>query len=177
MGYSFRLTVTLFTPHSPSKHEIVFTMSDVLSGNYDPTQISLMNERCILLNDKDEVIGYDSKKNCHLVENIEKGLLHRAFSVFIFNDKNELLLQQRASEKITFPDYWTNTCCSHPLYFENADGTAAADQPELEEEKALGVRRAARRKLFHELGIAESDIDIEKFTFLTRIHYMAASDS
>jgi isopentenyl-diphosphate Delta-isomerase len=48
--------------------------------------------------------------------NIRKGMLHRAFSVFIFNSKGELLLQQRASEKITFPDYWTNTCCSHPLY-------------------------------------------------------------
>jgi isopentenyl-diphosphate delta-isomerase len=48
--------------------------------------------------------------------NINKGMLHRAFSVFLFNSKGELLLQQRASEKITFPDYWTNTCCSHPLY-------------------------------------------------------------
>jgi isopentenyl-diphosphate delta-isomerase len=44
--------------------------------------------------------------------------LHRAFSVFLFNEKNELLLQQRAKEKITFPLYWTNTCCSHPLYNE-----------------------------------------------------------
>lgn len=52
----------------------------------------------------------------HLMTNIRKGMLHRAFSVFIFNTKGELLLQQRASEKITFPDYWTNTCCSHPLY-------------------------------------------------------------
>lgn len=46
---------------------------------------------------------------------ISKGLLHRAFSVFLFNDKHELLLQQRADEKITFPEYFTNTCCSHPL--------------------------------------------------------------
>lgn len=47
--------------------------------------------------------------------NIDTGLLHRAFSVFLFNSENKLLLQQRATEKITFPDMWTNTCCSHPL--------------------------------------------------------------
>lgn len=49
------------------------------------------------------------------MENIDKGLLHRAFSVFLFDSQNRLLLQQRATEKITFPDMWTNTCCSHPL--------------------------------------------------------------
>ena len=43
-------------------------------------------------------------------------MLHRAFSVFLFDDRNKLLLQQRASSKITFPSLWTNTCCSHPLY-------------------------------------------------------------
>lgn len=49
------------------------------------------------------------------MSNIETGLLHRAFSVFLFNSEKKLLLQQRATEKITFPDMWTNTCCSHPL--------------------------------------------------------------
>lgn len=50
------------------------------------------------------------------MSNIESTkLLHRAFSVFLFDDQNRLLLQQRATEKITFPDMWTNTCCSHPL--------------------------------------------------------------
>jgi isopentenyl-diphosphate delta-isomerase type 1 len=44
--------------------------------------------------------------------NINRGLLHRAFSVFLFDSQNRLLLQQRAAEKITFPDLWTNTCCS-----------------------------------------------------------------
>jgi len=50
------------------------------------------------------------------MENINKGLLHRAFSVFLFNEENELLLQQRAASKITFPMMWTNTCCSHMLH-------------------------------------------------------------
>jgi isopentenyl-diphosphate delta-isomerase len=54
----------------------------------------------------------------HLTENIQKGMLHRAFSVFLFNKDGELLLQQRAAEKITFPSMWTNTCCSHPLYLD-----------------------------------------------------------
>lgn len=44
-----------------------------------------------------------------------RGILHRAFSVFLFDSQGRLLLQQRAASKITFPDVWTNTCCSHPL--------------------------------------------------------------
>lgn len=51
---------------------------------------------------------------------INNGLLHRAFSVFLFRPSDgRLLLQKRASEKITFPDQWTNTCCSHPLYIQS----------------------------------------------------------
>lgn len=50
------------------------------------------------------------------MSNINKGLLHRAFSAFIFRPSDgRLLLQKRADEKITFPGMWTNTCCSHPL--------------------------------------------------------------
>jgi isopentenyl-diphosphate delta-isomerase len=101
--------------------------------------------------------------------NINKGLLHRAFSVFLFNDKNELLLQQRASEKITFPDMWTNTCCSHPLHVSNETGSNLPDA-------ILGVKHAAQRKLDHELGIKKEQVPLEKFHFLTRIHYKAPSD-
>jgi len=101
--------------------------------------------------------------------NIDKGLLHRAFSVFLFNDKNELLLQQRATEKITFPDMWTNTCCSHPLSVSGETGSTLPDAIE-------GAKRAAQRKLDHELGIKKEQVPIEKFRFLTRIHYKAPSD-
>jgi isopentenyl-diphosphate delta-isomerase type 1 len=52
----------------------------------------------------------------HLNTRINEGLLHRAFSVFLFNSEGKLLLQKRSDKKITFPDCWTNTCCSHPLY-------------------------------------------------------------
>jgi len=103
------------------------------------------------------------------MENINKGLLHRAFSVFLFNTKNELLLQQRASEKITFPDMWTNTCCSHPL---GVPGETGADL----DTAVMGVKRAAQRKLLQELGIKAEQVPLEKFHFLTRIHYVAPSD-
>ena len=103
------------------------------------------------------------------MKNINEGLLHRAFSVFLFDSKNRLLLQQRASEKITFPGMWTNTCCSHPL------GVPGETGAELEA-AVQGVRRAAQRKLDHELGIKAKQVPLDKFKFLTRIHYKAPSD-
>lgn len=68
----------------------------------------MKEEKVILVNEKDEQIGLMPKLEAH-----EKALLHRAFSVFIFNDKNELMLQQRALDKYHSPGLWTNTCCSH----------------------------------------------------------------
>src|SRR5690606_41629881 len=65
-------------------------------------------EYVILVNELDEQIGTMPKLEAH-----EKALLHRAFSVFVFNDKNELMLQQRALHKYHSPGLWTNTCCSH----------------------------------------------------------------
>ena len=103
------------------------------------------------------------------MSNIKSGLLHRAFSVFLFDSSNRLLLQQRASEKITFPDMWTNTCCSHPL---GVSGETGADL----ESAIMGVKRAAQRKLDHELGIKKEQVPLQDFNFLTRIHYMAPSD-
>eukprot|EP01121_Diplochlamys_sp_Union-15-3_P008761 TRINITY_DN2340_c0_g1_i1.p1 TRINITY_DN2340_c0_g1~~TRINITY_DN2340_c0_g1_i1.p1 ORF type:complete len:257 (-),score=45.38 TRINITY_DN2340_c0_g1_i1:24-710(-) len=140
-------------------------MSATDLSKYDPTQVQLLEEQCILVNEKDERIGPVSKRESHMMNNINKGMLHRAFSVFLFNKKKELLLQQRATEKITFPDCWTNTCCSHPLWVSD----------ELEEEGHIGVKRAAQRKLAHELGIAAEEVPLEDFKFLTRIHYKAAS--
>lgn len=68
----------------------------------------MTEEKVILVNEKDEQIGLMPKMEAH-----EKGLLHRAFSVFVFNDRNELMLQQRAHSKYHSPGLWTNTCCSH----------------------------------------------------------------
>lgn len=68
----------------------------------------MVEEKVILVNERDEPIGVMPKMEAH-----EKALLHRAFSVFVFNDDNELLLQQRALGKYHSPGLWTNTCCSH----------------------------------------------------------------
>ncbi len=65
-------------------------------------------EKVILVDENDNQIGLMHKMEAH-----EKAVLHRAFSVFIFNDKNELMLQQRALHKYHSPGLWTNTCCSH----------------------------------------------------------------
>ena len=67
-----------------------------------------MKEHVILVDEQDNPIGLMEKIEAH-----EKALLHRAFSVFVFNEKNELMLQQRAAEKYHSPLLWTNTCCSH----------------------------------------------------------------
>lgn len=140
----------------------------VLDG-YDEEQVRLMEEVCIVLDEDDKPIGSASKKVCHLMKNISQGLLHRAFSVFLFSPEGKLLLQQRASEKITFPDMWTNTCCSHPLGIPGETGATF-------EAATMGVRRAAVRKLDHELGIPAHQVPLDEFKFLTRIHYLAPSN-
>ena len=68
----------------------------------------MKEEQVILVNERNEQIGLMPKMEAH-----EKAVLHRAFSVFIFNDNNELMLQQRALDKYHSPGLWTNTCCSH----------------------------------------------------------------
>ena len=68
-----------------------------------------MEEHVILVDSNDSEIGIEEKMSAHL-----KGKLHRAFSIFIFNDKGELMLQKRHSSKYHSGGLWTNTCCSHP---------------------------------------------------------------
>ena len=74
----------------------------------------MIEELVILVDSNDNQIGLMPKMEAH-----EKGLLHRAFSVFVFNSTNELLLQQRALDKYHSPGLWTNTCCSHQREGEN----------------------------------------------------------
>ena len=68
----------------------------------------MTEEQVILVDENDNQIGLMPKMEAH-----EKALLHRAFSVFVFNNKNELMLQKRAMHKYHSPGLWTNTCCSH----------------------------------------------------------------
>lgn len=127
-----------------------------------------MKESVILVDKEDKILGPISKKDSHLRTTLDKpdAMPHRAFSAFLFNEKNELLLQRRSEEKITFPKMWTNTCCSHPLYndAEMAEGPL----------RYHGVKTAAVRRLAYELdmrNIAETD-----FNMVTKILYKANTD-
>lgn len=79
--------------------------------------VSNASEQLILVDELDREIGFRAKTDCHT----GKGALHRAFSIFVFNGRNELLLQQRSPSKMLWPNYWSNTCCSHPRRGESMD--------------------------------------------------------
>ena len=118
-------------------------------------------EQCILVDQHDQVIGADSKNNCHR----DGGLLHRAFSVCLFNTEGKLLVQKRSDHKVTFPGMWANSCCSHPLYCEE----------ELEAEGNAGIKRAAIRRLQQELGVDQESLSLSDIHVMTRLHYQANS--
>ncbi len=88
-----------------------------------------MEDQIILVDEKDQIVGTAEKMAVH-----EKGLLHRAFSIVVFNSKGEFLLQKRAKNKYHCPGLWTNTCCSHPRYGET-------------------ILEAGERRLFEEMDI------------------------
>ena len=111
------------------------TRTTMDESRIDEAQRAALEEKCILVTETDVVSGSATKRDCHLW-NDGNVKLHRAFSVFLFNTAGEMLLQQRAMSKITFPGHYTNTCCSHPLDVYD----------ELEEKDAVGVRRAAARR-------------------------------
>jgi isopentenyl-diphosphate delta-isomerase len=104
-----------------------------------------MSEKVVLVNNEDHPIGVMDKLEAH-----EKGLLHRAFSVFIFNSKNELLMQRRALEKYHSGGLWTNTCCSHPRPGEELEA-------------------AAKRRLKEEMGL-KSEVG-HLFSFIYKISF------
>lgn len=104
-------------------------------------------EHVILVDTNDTPIGTMEKMEAH-----EKGLLHRAFSILLFNKQGELLIQKRASSKYHSAGLWTNTCCSHPLPEESMED-------------------ATQRKLFQELGI--TGISLE---FAYKFIYKASLD-
>lgn len=99
-----------------------------------------MEEQVVLVNENDEILGLMNKQEAH-----EKGILHRAFSVFLFNTKGEMLLQKRVAGKYHSPSCWTNAVCSHPR-----NGETYLD--------------AAHRRMLEELGIKTQLT--EKFHFI-----------
>jgi isopentenyl-diphosphate delta-isomerase len=89
------------------------------------------SEALILVDAADREVGHLSKAKCH----DGQGVLHRAFSLLIFNGAGELLIQQRAAAKRLWPLFWSNSCCSHPRRFEN-------------------METAIHRRLYEELGLS-----------------------
>ena len=136
----------------------------------------MIKDECIIVSPDDEILGHTTKQEAHRFDDPQhpNGVLHRAFSVFLFNREGKLLLQQRAADKITFPSVWTNTCCSHPLHGYAPSEVDGAD--EVATGRVRGIRAAAMRKLQHELGIdcAASGIGADSFKYLGRIHYCSA---
>ena len=126
-------------------------------SNADSVQVELMSEAIIGVDENDVETVQLSKVEAHY----GAGHLHRAFSVLLFDSNNRLLIQKRATDKVTFPGVWANTCCSHPLYSDL----------ERETSDAMGVKRAAIRKLNQELGISESQLSVDDFHFITKMIY------
>ncbi|CCD64456.1 isopentenyl-diphosphate Delta-isomerase [Caenorhabditis elegans] len=125
-------------------------------SSYDAQQVEYMREQCINVDENDRIIGGVSKREAHSSYQL---VLHRAFSVFSFTSDNKLLMQKRSAEKITFPNLWTNTCCSHPLHTQQ------------EMDGVPGAKRAAIRKLEHELGI--TGVSLNKFQMAGKYIYRA----
>lgn len=133
-----------------------------------PLQEAALEEKCIVVDENDNAIGQATKRDCHRVQKDGSLMLHRAFSVFLFNSKGDILLQERSPTKITFPGHITNACCSHPLF---------EIDHERNETNALGVKLAAKRRLNYELGVPIDQTEIDDFHYLTRIHYQATDDN
>nr|QKY15240.1 isopentenyl-diphosphate delta-isomerase i (IDI1) [Polytomella parva] len=136
----------------------------------------MLKDMCLVVDLDDQIVGHSNKHEVHTFDNgaRRQGTLHRAFSVFLFDSQNRLLLQQRAADKITFPSVWTNTCCSHPLFGQKP---SEVDEPfQIADGSVPGVKAAAVRKLHHELGMDPSQLASLDFKFLTRLRYCARDE-
>lgn len=116
---------------------------------------TMTEEKVILVNEQDEPIGLMNKLEAH-----EKAVLHRAFSVFVLNSKNEIMLQQRAHHKYHSPLLWTNTCCSHQ---RDGETNIQAGTRRLYEEMGF---KTELKELFHFIykapfdnGLTEHELD------------------
>ena len=114
-----------------------------------------MNDLLILVDEYDNEIGLMEKLSVH-----QSGSLHRAFSVFIFNTKGELLLQQRADDKYHSGGLWTNTCCSHPLKGEEIKDTI---KKRLKEEMGIDCKTTFQFTFIYKAefgnGLTEHELD------------------
>ncbi len=115
----------------------------------------MIQEMVILVNEHDKEIGLMEKQEAHI-----KGLLHRAFSVMVFNGKGEMLLQQRALSKYHSGGLWTNTCCSHPRQGETTEQAAHRRlQEEMGFDCELKLHQTFIYKAPFENGLTEHELD------------------
>ncbi len=110
--------------------------------------VSFDSEPLILVDEHDREIGFRSKRDCHQGH----GLLHRAFSVFLFDSAGRLLLQQRSDSKPLWPLYWSNSCCSHPRRGETMQ---VATRRRLKEELGLSARLEFLYKFIYQADFGE----------------------
>lgn len=115
----------------------------------------MKEEQVILVNENDEQIGLMPKMEAH-----EKAVLHRAFSVFVFNKKNQLMLQQRAADKYHSPLLWTNTCCSHQ---RDGESNIEAGKRRLKEEMGFVCELEEKTSFIYKApfdnGLTEHELD------------------
>ena len=115
----------------------------------------MSKEYVILVNELDEQIGLMEKMEAH-----QKAVLHRAFSVFIFNEKKELMLQQRALCKYHSPGLWTNTCCSHQ---RDGESNIEAGTRRLQEEMGFTTQLEEKTSFIYKApfdnGLTEHELD------------------
>jgi isopentenyl-diphosphate delta-isomerase len=123
---------------------MISRMSDFTAAAGD---IAANSDSLILVDEADHGVGHLSKVLCHE----GRGILHRAFSLLIFNDAGELLIQQRSASKRLWPLYWSNSCCSHPRSTETMEA-------------------AIHRRLYEELGLRCA------LHFLFKFQYQAQFD-
>jgi isopentenyl-diphosphate delta-isomerase type 1 len=148
-----------------------------MSSDYgtDMDQDAMMETDMLIAVDSNDVLipgAQLSKRDGHTFnKDSPRATLHRAFSFFLFDSEGKMLLTKRAASKMTFPNVWTNTCCSHPLYGMKPD---EVDITPSAYPSFPGIKHAAIRKSKHELGIDPSYIDHDKIQFISRFHYWAS---
>jgi isopentenyl-diphosphate Delta-isomerase len=133
--------------HQYERRNCLTELRRAMAGTHPPAG-QCDDDQLILVDEFDREIGHMPKADCHA----GSGVLHRAFSLFIFNARDELLVQQRSAHKQLWPNYWSNSCCSHPRQAES-------------------MTSAIHRRLMEELGLRCT------LKFLFKFRYQAQYDA
>lgn len=113
----------------------------------------IMNEQILVVNENDEVVGLDTKENCHL----GNGILHRAITIFIISNKNEILLSKRSALKKLWPNFWDTSCSTHVCQDE-------------------AYEQAGERRLKEELGFSCELKFVSKFQYQAKFQNIGSEN-